>query len=130
METENLLRLYKENQEPPRLYRTEITRKVLKLCEKYGISTRIKRWIPNDYRKVNYQISENLWNESYSRQNEGKSYSSYQKAAINLCNLKESIVSVYQKGKLYDLEWITPKIGEKVVSQIKNKKSNTLDDFF
>ena len=49
---------------------------------------------------------------------------------MNICNLKESIVSVYKKGKLFDLDWITPKIGEKVVLLIKNKKSNTLDDYF
>ena len=50
---------------PPAEYARKLHSKLFKLAEKYKIPIRIKRWIPNDYRKWNYKISELLLNSEY-----------------------------------------------------------------
>ena len=77
-------------------YFIEINKIILELCDKYSIPFRIKRFIPNDFRKINYEIAEKLLYEAYYRQLTGKSYSDYQWAGMNIQNLKKSIVELYK----------------------------------
>jgi hypothetical protein len=81
---------------------------------------RAKRWIPRDYRKWNYKISELLLNKSYVDSIQGKSYKTMMWAGLNLNNLDKSILDVYKKGELLTLDNFNPKI-EKFVEPYLSK---------
>ncbi|MBI5417191.1 hypothetical protein HZA55_04510 [Candidatus Poribacteria bacterium] len=64
---------------------------------------RIKRYIPNDFRKENYQIAEKLFNMAYDRQIKGLDFSNIFWAAQNIQNLKESITEVAKRNELKEI---------------------------
>ena len=90
---------------------------------------RLKRWIPKDFRKLNYIAAEKLLNEAYYNQIRGKAYYKLQKAGLNIQNLTESIFNIYSRGKLNELEFLDRNISKRVEDLFVNKKTNTLDDF-
>jgi DNA repair photolyase len=53
-----LLELYRGQIYPPAKYARKLHSKLFNLCQEYKLDIRIKRWIPNDFRKWNYKISE------------------------------------------------------------------------
>ena len=71
---------------------------------------RIKRYIPDDYRRENYIIAEKLLNKAYFDMMQGKSSSYINWAGMNIQNLKESIRDVAGRGELRSIrnvgEWI------------------------
>ncbi|MBL7073990.1 radical SAM protein [candidate division KSB1 bacterium] len=85
---------------PVRSYERRVNRLVLKLSQEYGVPIRMKRFIPDDYRKLNYQIAQYLADKAYLAQLEGKPFSNTQWAAVNINNLKESIKDVAERGEL------------------------------
>jgi len=86
---------------PPAQYVRKLHLKLLNLCEKYNMAVRVKRWIPTDYRKWNYKISELLLNKEYLDSiKTGKSNKNMMWAGLNLNNLEESILEVYKNGNL------------------------------
>jgi len=103
---EKLLKnLYKGEIHPPADYSKEINTKVFNLCQKYGIQVRVKRWIPSDYRRWNYKISELLLNKEYiDAINTGKSNRNMMWTGLFLNNLEESILDIYKRGELHKLK--------------------------
>ncbi len=100
-----LLHLYKGQTYPPADYARKIHKILSSYCDNYKIPIRIKRWIPSDYRKWNYKISEVLLNEEYiDRVNFGKSNKNLMWAGLNINNLEESILEVYKRGDLLKLK--------------------------
>ncbi len=112
MHVEKLLKnLYKGEMHPPSDYCKKINSKLLKLSQKYGVKIRVKRWIPSDYRKWNYKVSELLLNKEYiDSLQTGKSNKSMMWAGLNLNNLEESILDVYRRGELHILKSFNSKI--------------------
>ncbi|MHA2123205.1 MAG: radical SAM protein, partial [Promethearchaeota archaeon] len=49
-----MLELFKGQIYPPAQYARKFHPKLSRLCEKYNLPVRVKRWIPSDYRKWNY----------------------------------------------------------------------------
>ncbi|MFX1455359.1 MAG: radical SAM protein [Promethearchaeota archaeon] len=118
-----LLELYKGQIYPPAEYARKLHIQLLNLCEKYNIPVRIKRWIPSDYRKWNYKISEILLNTEYiNALRTGKSNKTMMWAGLNLNNLEESILNVYERGELSQLKNFTKKIVEFVIPYLKEAK--------
>ncbi|MFX1426879.1 MAG: radical SAM protein [Promethearchaeota archaeon] len=124
-----LLELYKGQIYPPGHYVKKIHLKLLKLCEKHNLAVRVKRWIPSDYRKWNYKVSELLLNEEYMKSlRTGKSNKTMMWAGLNLNNLEESILDVYNRGDLHTLKNFKPEIIEIVkpylekIKKLKQKK--------
>ncbi|MFX1327985.1 MAG: radical SAM protein [Promethearchaeota archaeon] len=109
---EKLLKnLYKGEIHPPANYSKEINTKVFNICQKYGIQVRVKRWIPSDYRKWNYKISELLLNKEYIEAlNTGKTNRTVMWAGLHLNNLEESILDIYKRGELHKLKNFNSKI--------------------
>ncbi|MFX1279752.1 MAG: radical SAM protein [Promethearchaeota archaeon] len=100
-----LIELYKGQIHPPSHYVRKLHSKLLKLCEKYNLNVRVKRWIPSDYRKWNYKISEILLNKEYVNSlKTGKSNKNMMWAGLYLNNLEESILDVYNRGDLHTLK--------------------------
>jgi DNA repair photolyase len=56
---------YSGRYEPSKTYLKRIHRKMLELCERHQLAFRIKRYIPEDFRKQNYLVAQKLLDESY-----------------------------------------------------------------
>lgn len=118
-----LLDLYRGQIYPPADYARKLHLKLLSLCEKYNLPVRVKRWIPSDYRKWNYKISEVLLNTEYMNAlKTGKSNKKMMWAGLNLNNLEESILNIYQREELSQLNNFTKKIVDIVVPYLKEAK--------
>ncbi len=100
-----LLNLYKGQIHPPEAYVLKMHLKLFNLSQKYNLPLRVKRWIPKDYRKWNFKISEILLNKEYlDLIKMGKSNTTMKWAGLKLNNLKESILNIYKNDKIYQLE--------------------------
>ncbi len=108
----NILDVYKGEMYPNSNYFKKINRKMLDLCTKYGLSVRAKRYVPNDYRRYNYEIAKKLLDQAYFNQIAGKPCSTFQWAGLHLQNMKESIIDVAKRGELKTLKNFTPKVVE------------------
>ena len=118
-----LLNLYKGQIGPPKEYVNKMHKKLLALCQKYDIAVREKRWIPNDYRNLNYEISELLLVKNYMDElSFGKSDKSFYWAGLILNNLEESIINVYNRGELATLKNFNSKVREFVEPYLKRSK--------
>ncbi|NHJ19976.1 MAG: radical SAM protein [Candidatus Lokiarchaeota archaeon] len=118
-----LLNLYSGQIGPPKNYVHRIYKKLLPLCQKYDIAVREKRWIPKDYRKWNYKISELLLVKEYMDVLKyGKSDKSFYWAGLTLNNLEESILNVYNRGELSKLRNFNSKVREFVESYLEQNK--------
>ncbi|MCK4777414.1 MAG: hypothetical protein KAS39_03485 [Actinomycetia bacterium] len=102
--------IYKGEYVPKRSYNFKIAKMVLKILEKYEMPYRIRRFIPNDYREMNYIIAENLLNKAYYLQMTGKAWSNTHWAGQNIQNLKESIIDVVKRGELAQIRNVDDEI--------------------
>jgi len=118
-----LLNLFKGKMQPPSDYVNKIHSKLLALCNEYNIPIRVKRWIPKDYRKWNYKISELLLNKEYMELvATGKSNFNLKWAGLNLNNLGESIIDISKRGDLSNLPNFTPEIVDFIEPILKKSK--------
>ncbi len=123
---EPLLELFKGKEYPASEYARNMHSKLYKLCNDYKIPCRVKRWIPNDYRKWNYKISELILNKEYIDSIIlGKSNNNMKWAGLKLNNLKESILDVYKRGALKSLNNFNSEIIKLVEPFIKSAKDLT-----
>jgi len=119
----SLLNLYKGQIYPPADYVKKLHPKLLSYCEEYELPIREKRWIPDDYRKWNYKISELLLNKEYlDAVKTGKSNNAMKWAGLNLNNLEESIINVHKRGELATLKNFNSKVIEFVEPYLKKSK--------
>ena len=130
----NILHLFNGKTYPPSEYVFKLHSRLLALCKEYKLPIRLKRWIPNDYRKWNYKISEILLNKEYNDYvATGKSNYNLKWAGLNLNNLSESIIEVCKRNGLSKLPNFTPEIVKLVHPILKNSKDyyrkTHLDDF-
>jgi len=113
-------------------YVSAVNKKVYDLCKKYNIAIRSKRWIPKDYRRVNYLIAEKLLNESYELEILGKPDKQMHWAGLNLQNLEDSLFNLpnyketlkVPKRLVQKIDGLLKKF-EKNDAIIKNKKDLT-----
>jgi DNA repair photolyase len=94
--------------------------KLFELCEKHRLPYRIKRYIPNDYRKTNYLIAEELLNESYQGQMLGKAWSNMFWAGQNIQNLSESLEEIWQRNELSKIRNVEGDIKNQIESRLKD----------
>jgi len=118
-----LLELYKGLTNPPANYVRKLNPKLYNLCQEYRLAVRVKRWIPNDYRKWNYKISELLLNKEYTNAIiTGKSNNNMKWAGLNLNNLDVSIMDVYKRDELSKLKNFSKEIIEFVKPYLEKLK--------
>ena len=70
----------------------------------------IKRFIPNDFRRINYIIAEKLLNEAYNLQLLGKAWSKKHWAGMNIQNLNESLLAVAKRNELQKIRNVNDEI--------------------
>ncbi|MHA1266031.1 MAG: radical SAM protein [Candidatus Helarchaeota archaeon] len=130
---EKIHQLYKGNYVPvDKEYLFRISKKMVHLCRKYSMSYRVKRWIPSDFRRVNYLVAQDLADEAYNIQiTKGRGYQHKLWAANHINNLKESIVDLALKGELERIPNVRGKLKEEIERLIKKyNKGKILKDYF
>ncbi|TFG05798.1 MAG: radical SAM protein [Promethearchaeota archaeon] len=113
-------------------YLLDLNEKVVRLCKKYSVPYRIKRrFIPSDFRRVNYLVAQHLADEAYERQLAGKYHQGYLWACNHIHNLSESLVTIAERGALETVQNVKGKIKEDVERLIKKyNKRKTLESYF
>lgn len=117
-------------------YYQQINETLLNLCHKHNMPFRIKRYIPGDYRGVNYLIAEKLLNEAYENQILNTADKDLFWTGLNIQRLKESITGIYQKGELSKIPNMNLRIRNKISEILKsinqlpneNKQLNLFQD--
>lgn len=99
-------------------YSKKINQRCFELCKKYHLPYRIKRFIPDDYRKMNYLLAEQLLNKAYELQALGKAHSQIFWAGQNIQNLKESIVEIAKRGELKKIRNVDEKIESYILDHL------------
>jgi DNA repair photolyase len=100
-------------------YYKKINQLLLESCERYGISYRIKRYIPDDYRKFNYLIAERMLNQAYRVQMMGNESKSLFWTGMNIQILKESVVEMNKRNELGRIKGINKELKEYIEKYIK-----------
>ncbi|MEQ8174898.1 MAG: radical SAM protein [Syntrophomonadaceae bacterium] len=83
--------VYRGRYNPPSSYSSGIENLLQNLCDKHHIATRIKRYLPDDYRRENYRIAENLFAMAGRAQIVGQPWSKMFRTAHDIQKLKLSI---------------------------------------
>ena len=112
--------LYQGKYEPQKRYLRPIHRTMLGLCEKY----RLKRYIPQDFRRQNYIVAQRLLDESYLSQMIGKTWTKTFWAGQNINNLREPIEDVARRNKLGKIRNVVPTIEEYVLSLLRGNSED------
>ncbi|MBN1803299.1 MAG: radical SAM protein [Candidatus Lokiarchaeota archaeon] len=113
-------------------YLKEINSKMLELCNKYSLGIRLKRWIPNDYRKWNYIISQMLLNKYYKDSLTGKVNKSLLWAGLYLNNLEESIIDIRARTTLLQIRGFNTSVASLIERYLDRKnieRKSALDNF-
>lgn len=106
---------------PDNKYSTEIHKKLFVLCKEYDLNFRIKRFIPEDFRKYNYFLSEIFLNKAYERQMNNIKSTNLFWAGMNIQNLKESIIDIAQRNELQTIRNVNADIEEYIYTFIHSK---------
>jgi len=107
--------------EPGKSYLKRIHREMLELCEKSQLAFRIKRYIPEDFRKQNYLVAQKLLDESYLSQISGRPWTKTFWAGQNINNLGESVEDIARRGELRKIRNVDPLLEEYVLSLLRNE---------
>ena len=109
---------YNGNYEAGYSYSKRINLRFLELCEKYKIAVRIKRFIPEDYRKYNYIIAQYLLDKSYINQMMGKIWKNLFWAGHNIQNLKESVLDFTKRNELQKISNVNALLEKDIIEYI------------
>lgn len=83
--------VYQGRCNPPSSYSSAIEHLLLNLCDKHHIATRVKRYLPDDFRRENYRIAEQLFSMAGRAQITGQPWSKIFWTAHDIQKLKVSI---------------------------------------
>jgi hypothetical protein len=109
------VRGYQGNYGPRSTYLGRIDNLLLRLCEEKELPYRARRFIPEDFRRTNYLVSEAFLNEAYRSQIEGRSWKNLHWAGMNIGILKESLEDVADRGELGKIRNVNPEVERQVL---------------
>jgi len=101
---------YKGRYAPSPGYVRRISRTMLDLCKEHGLAFRIRRYLPDDFRRLNYKIAQKLLDEAYVRQIVGKPWKDLFWAGQSINNLKESVAGISRRGQLCTIRNVGPSL--------------------
>ncbi len=110
---------------PPASYATPKQQLMLRLCAHYDLPYRIPRFIPRDWRAINYRVAERLLNHAYLRQANGQYWQNFYWAGQNIQNLREPIDEVSARNELHSIRNVGGKIAEEVLQMLDQYRSQT-----
>ncbi|MBN2535869.1 MAG: hypothetical protein JXB88_23515 [Spirochaetales bacterium] len=108
---------------PKKSYVARQSKKIYALLEKYNLPARLKRFIPGDFRKYNYIISEKFLNEACRLQDLGKTYSNLYWAGMNIQNLKEDIQDLAARKELKTIRNVNDDVERKIITILEEENS-------
>jgi len=111
---------YNGNYETQRSYSKVVNQQLLDLCREYGMNYRIKRFIPDDFRKVNYIIAEKFLNSAYKKQITGADWKTSFWAGHEIQNMKESIKDIAARDELH----LIKNVNKQVENYLKENLAN------
>jgi len=111
-------------------YRQKQNDKMLELCSKYQMPFRIKRFIPEDFRKHNYLVAEVLQNIAYFYQLKGdmKKYNEYLWPGMHINNLKEGITKLAKRGVLKTIPNVTRPVSQTITEILEEGRCGEYDE--
>lgn len=109
---------YAGSYEPRGSYQLGVNGKLLSLCDKYDMPYRIKRYIPDDFRRESYMISEKLLNRSYLLQVTGKAWKRIFWAGMNIQNLGESLSDIAARGELRNIRNVDEEMEDFILREL------------
>jgi DNA repair photolyase len=109
------VRGYQGSYGPRSSYLRRIDNLLLRLCEENQLPYRAKRFIPDDFRRTNYLVSEVFLNEAYRSQIEGRPWKNLHWAGMNIGILKESLEDVAERGELGKIRNVNPELERRVL---------------
>ena len=112
---------YSGRYEPDKSYLKRIHRKMLELCDRHHLAFRLKRYIPEDFRKQNYLVAQELLDESYLSQMSGRPWTKTFWAGQNINNLRESIEDIARMGELRRIRNVDPSVEEYLLNLLRNE---------
>ena len=101
---------YQGRYEPQKSYLKQTHKKMFSLCQEYRLNFRLRRYIPEDFRRLNYLAAQMLLDDAYISQMLGKPWVNTFWAGQNINNLGESLADVAKRGELQQIRKITPSI--------------------
>jgi DNA repair photolyase len=109
---------YKGTYGPKKSHLSRLNKKIISLLNDRGMPHRIRRFIPNDYRRTNYLLAEELCNEAYEQQSMGRAWTDRYWAGMNIQNLKRPIEDVARRGELREIRNVDESIERFVLDRI------------
>lgn len=106
---------------PMNEYIKSINKTIISLCHKHSMPIRIKRYIPNDFRILNYKLSEQLFSEAYNLELSGGSAEAYYKTAVAIQNLNKPLLEIYQNNLWQELTGLTDDIKKRITNEVIQK---------
>ena len=103
--------------------------RLLEMSNKYKLLARIPRFIPEDFRKVNYRVAEKLLNEAYFAQIQGAPPGEWQNkfwAGQNIQNIGESILDVQARSELGQIRNVRGEILKRLTDYLNRWNSRNL----
>jgi len=102
-------------------YRRTIAYTIINLCEKYNIPFKINRYIPQDYRKYNYELASKFMEKSVISFLNNTEWKRYFWAALNIQNLTESVSDILKRYEISTVKQIDKDMDE-LIDKILRKE--------
>lgn len=99
---------------PPANYLEPKQRLLLDLCQQHSLPYRIPRFIPDDFRRINYLVAEKLLNDAYKRQMTNGDWKNLFWAGQNIQNLAESLIEIAARNQLGNIRNVRGEVHQKV----------------
>lgn len=115
---------YKGKYVPVNDYHIKTGKIIAELCEKHGINIRMKRFIPDDYRKSNYLLSEKMFNHSYYLNLTGKQNSNLFFTAQEIQKLSRSVNDYISAGRLKDIANMNYETEKFILNHIEDERTH------
>ena len=104
----------------PQQYMMPIHSFLVEQSRKQGLSMRINRFIPDDFRNLNYRCAEVLLNTAYFKQLMGENHKSFFWAGQNIQNLDVSISSMAEKNELQKIPGVNKTVLQALAGLMDN----------
>jgi len=114
------------NYNPSGVYYADINKKVLGICERSLVPVRMNRFIPGDFRRENYLLSQQLFNEAFREQTRGNIWRPLHYAAMSIQSLKEPVRAIAGRGELGGVGNIDGELERRILTLFKEPVQSRL----
>ena len=120
---------YAGSYSPQKSYGDGVATAILSILEKYEMPFRMKRFIPNDFRRLNYIIAEKLLNTSFDLKIAGKQWKKQFWVGHNIENLKESVEDIERRGGLGEIRGMNEEIRSFILRELNGRSGDVSGSF-